>query len=266
MWAADVVPVSAVMPTWSAKRKITCGTVRPVLDELVYTRVLQHFPVGRQQREALVEDAALAAELPHGAIPAHRGEASVLHDGRLGRRAGVELGELRDAHVGNAEEPCLAGSVQALHRLPRFPVVVAQAVTDRGPMQDVGVEVVDAEVLQRAREGLFDLRGEWCVRVIRETVVLAVDVGELRLEEDVLAMETGGSEGGGQGLADAGFVVVATLVGGVDGAKAGVEGHPHEAGGRVFLPGGAVEEGRDAHVAHGGVPCWLPVSLHGEAA
>src|SRR5213593_988748 len=166
----------------------------------------------------------------------------------------------------NAEEPCLPGAVQALHRLPRFPVVVAQAMTDRGPMQDVGVEVVDAEVLQRAREGLFDLRGEWRVRVIRETVILAVDVGELRLEEDVLALETGGSEGGGQGLADAGFVVVAPLVGGVAGAKAGVEGHPHEAGGRVFLPGGAVEEGRDADVAHGGVPCWLPVSLHGEAA
>src|SRR3989454_4304075 len=31
----------------------------------------------------------------------------------------------------------------ALHRLPGFPVVGAQAVTDRGPMQDVGVQVVN---------------------------------------------------------------------------------------------------------------------------
>ena len=38
MCAPDVVPVSAVMPTWSAKRKITCGTVLPVLDAISCTR------------------------------------------------------------------------------------------------------------------------------------------------------------------------------------------------------------------------------------
>ncbi len=130
-------------------------------------------------------------------------------------------------------------------------------------MQDVGVQVVDAEVLQRARAGLLDLRGEGRAWVVGKAVVLAIDVGEFRLEEDVLAVKMAGGEGISQCLADGGFVVVAALVGGVDGAKARGEGHPHEAGGLVFLPRRAVEEGRDADIAHAGVACGLPVFRHG---
>src|SRR5437773_1452411 len=79
----------------------------------------------------------------------------------------------------------------------------------------------------------------------------------------ILAVKMAGGEGVSQCLADGGFVVVAALVGGVDAAKAGVDGHPHEAGGLVFLPRRAVEEGRGADVAHAGVACGLPVFRHG---
>ena len=127
-------------------------------------------------------------------------------------------------------------------------------------------KVVNAEVLQRARERLLDLRGEWGAGVIGKTVVLPVDVGELRLEEDVRAAETAGGEGGSQGLADGGFVVVAALIGGVDAAEAGVEGHAHEAGGVVFLPRRAVEKGWDANVMDAGVSGRFPLSLHEEGA
>jgi len=133
-------------------------------------------------------------------------------------------------------------------------------------MQDVRVEVVDAEMLQRARERLLDLRGEWSTRIIGKTVVLPVDVGELRLEEDALAAETAGGEGGSQGLANGGFVVVAALIGSVDAAEAGVERYLHEAGGVVFLPRRAVEKGRDANVMHAGVSGRFPLSLHEEGA
>src|SRR5438034_10297346 len=71
-----------------------------------------------------------------------------------------------------------------------------------------------------------------------------------------------GGEGVSQRLADRGFVVVAALVGGVDAAKAGVDGHAGEEGGIVFLPRRAVEEGRDADIAHAGVACGLPVFRH----
>src|SRR5207244_11899978 len=92
--------------------------------------------------------------------------------------------------------------------------------------------------------------------------VLSIDVGELGLEEDVLAVKMAGGEGVSQCLADRGFVVVAALVGGVDAAKAGADGHAGEEGGIVFLPRRAVEEGRDADIAHAGVAWGLPVLRH----
>lgn len=98
----------------------------------------------------------------------------------------MELRELPDIHVGHADEPRPAGSVQALHRLPGFPVVGAQAMSDRWPVENVRVEAVGTEVLQRPGERLLDLRRERRARVVGQAVVLPAEVGELRLEEDVL--------------------------------------------------------------------------------
>ena len=42
----------------------------------------QYFQVRRQQREALVDDAMFAAEMPNLAVPAGNGEAAVLYKRR----------------------------------------------------------------------------------------------------------------------------------------------------------------------------------------
>src|SRR5207248_937482 len=64
--------------------------------------------------------------------------------------------------------------------------------------------------------------------------------------------ESACGEGLSQGLADAGFVVVAALVRGDDAAKAGIEGHAHESTRVVLLPRRAVDEGGHAGGLHGG--------------
>src|SRR2546425_34597 len=73
-------------------------------------------------------------------------------------------------------------------------------------------------------------------------VALAVPVGELRLEEQLLARHDACAVRGGEALADAGLEVVAPLVRGVDAAKARSQRELGHRGGAVFLPGRAVEE------------------------
>ena len=54
-------------------------------------------------------------------------------------------------------------------------------------MEEVCVKVVDAEVLERAFEGLHDLPPDRRARVVRQPVVLGVAKRELRLEEHLIA-------------------------------------------------------------------------------
>src|SRR5213593_2913478 len=84
-------------------------------------------------------------------------------------------------------------------------------------------------------------------------MVLPVHVGELRLEEDVLPLETPGREGVGECLSDSSFDVVAALIGRVDPAKTGIDRHAHQPGGVVFLPRRAVDQPRHPDVMHSSV-------------
>ena len=109
-------------------------------------------------------------------------------------------------------------------------------------MQHVAVDVVGAEMLERAGHRLGDLRGQAGGRVVRQPVVLAALIGELRLQEQIRARDDARAVGGGEPLTDAGFEVVAPLVRGVDTAEARAQRELGERGGAIFLPGGAVEE------------------------
>ena len=131
------------------------------------------------------------------------------------------------------------------------------------PVQHVAVDVIGAQVLERAGHRLGDLRGEVGVRVVGQPVVLAALVGELRLEEEIRARDHARAVGGGEPLTDAGLEVVPPLVGGVDAPEARPERELGERRGAVFLPGGAVEEIGNARASRLGIGpfCHGPMAL-----
>ena len=114
------------------------------------------------------------------------------------------------------------------------PVALRRAVQHEESMR------VDAEVLERARERLRDLRRDRRVRVVRQAVVLPVAERELGLQEQLVARHR--RRLAADRRADAGLVVVLALVRGVDAAEAGRRARRARALGRVLLPRGAVEE------------------------
>jgi hypothetical protein len=73
-------------------------------------------------------------------------------------------------------------------------------------------------------------------------MVLAFLIGELGLEKKTGPRDEACAIGGGQALSDAGFKIVAALVGRIDGAKARADSEFGKGGGTVFFPRSAVKE------------------------
>src|SRR5204862_299890 len=202
-----------------------------------------------QQREALIDDAACAAEAAHVTVPHRAREAAVLHEPRLYARLRAEQLELIERDVAHAEEARLLRVVQLLHRAPDVEIVLRQTMTTRRTMQHIRVDRVDLQMLERARKRLPHLHRDVGVRIVRKAMILRVDVRELRLQEELLAAHAARLDR----CADGRFEVMPPLIRGVDAAKAGLDREPHAALRVVFFPGGAVEEGRD-HRRHGNLP------------
>ena len=81
-------------------------------------------------------------------------------------------------------------------------------------------------------------------------MVLSALVSEFGLQEKIGAGGHAGAIGGGQALADSGFEVMLSLVGGVDGAKTRAQRQFSKTRSAVFLPGGAVEKIRNGGSRH----------------
>ena len=91
-------------------------------------RMGHRLAVGGQQREALIADAALAAEGAHLAVPAQHRIAAVLHEGRrLGMSAGHLL-QVVERHIAHPDQPRPAGFALSQHRLPDFDIVGGPAI------------------------------------------------------------------------------------------------------------------------------------------
>src|SRR6058998_2869484 len=111
-------------------------------------------------------------------------------------------------------------------------------------------------------------------RIVGQPVVLAVLVGELRLQKKIRTRHHARAVGGGEPLTDSGLDVVPPLVGGVDAPEAHPERELGEALGPVLLPGGAVEEiGKGCGMLrrHDGILPWswpldLPLEYHDNQA
>jgi hypothetical protein len=83
-------------------------------------------------------------------------------------------------------------------------------------VQQVGIDHLDAQVIDRAGEGLLDLERDRGVRIVGQAVILPRPGGELRLEEQAIAAHQAAGEGRRDGLPDRRLVVMATLVGGIE--------------------------------------------------
>ena len=158
MWPASVVPVRGTMPTSSANQEDDLGD-RPAVPPgyLGQLGPGQGVAVGGQQGEALVGQAAGGAEGADVAVPAPRRVAPVLDEARPHPRLVAHEWELPQGEVADAQQAGTAALVQGLHRPPRLPVRRGQAVLPAGAVQQVRVDHVGAQVLQRAGERLLDL-------------------------------------------------------------------------------------------------------------
>ena len=97
-------------------------------------------------------------------------------------------------------------------------------------------------MLERTGERLLDLDGDGGVGVVGQAVILPAPEGELGLQEQVVPRHQAAPDRRRDGLADRRLVVMAALVGGIDAAKALLQGQLGQALRLVLLPGGPVQE------------------------
>src|ERR1035438_2316613 len=82
-------------------------------------------------------------------------------------------------------------------------------------------------------------------------MILTALVGKFGLQEKVGARDDSGAIGSRQSFAYPNFRVMATLVGGVDAAKAAAQSEFRKGRAAIFFPCGAVEEGGDGQTCRG---------------
>src|SRR5262245_52113431 len=153
------------------------------------------------------------AEVSDGPVPAVVGVAAVLYEAGAAARVFVKELKLVGRDVADAEQACAAGVEDGFHGSPGGPVVGGQADPLRGAVEQIGIEGLDAEVSERASEGLLDLDGDWGLRIVGQAMVLSALKGELGLQKKVGARVEAARNCCGDCLTDRGFVVMAALIG-----------------------------------------------------
>jgi hypothetical protein len=111
-------------------------------------------------------------------------------------------------------------------------------------VEDIAIDVICAEVFERARHGLRDLVGETSTRVVRQAVILAIDVGEFGLQKELGSRDDALVVGLGQCFANARFKVVAPLIRSIDAPESGPQREQRECGSSLLLPSSSIEECR----------------------
>ena len=228
------------------------------LGDLAQGRRLELASVGREQRKPLVDDAVVATQRTHAAVPARAGVTSVLNERDGNRRDPDQARELIERDVADAEQAHATVAHQRFHRGPHLAIGLAQPAARGGAMQHVRIDGARLQVLERTLEGLPNLGREVRSWIVGEPVILPVDEGELGLEEQRLAGAAAGRHELLHGLSHRGLQVVPALIGGVDGAEARAERPQRQLRGAIFLPRRTVDEGRHADVAR----CQFPIA-HG---
>src|SRR5579862_26377 len=180
----------------------------------------QHLTIGRQQRKTLVNYVICSAELADATIPTSGGVTAILHKSRANTRLLAKRLELFQRDIADTEHADEALLVDGFHRAPRGPIVGSQTDALAGTVQHKGVNSVGAKMFQGTFERLLDLERDRGFGIVRQAMILAALKGEFGLKEKIVAHHQTARDDRGDGLADASFVVVLSLVGGIDAAKA----------------------------------------------
>ena len=143
----------------------------------------QHFAIGGQEREALIEQSIRGAELPNVAVPALLGVAPVLDKAGPDSVPGGRGPNLLKGDIADAEETGPAALLDGLHRPPGLPVGRRQSDPLGWAMEQEGIDHLDAQVLERAGERLLDLDRDGCLGVVGQAVILPPPESELGLKE-----------------------------------------------------------------------------------
>src|ERR1700685_2620015 len=113
-------------------------------------------------------------------------------------------------------------------------------------MEQDAIEVISLQVFEGCGDGLCHLVRKWRLWIVRYPAgILAGQRGEFGLQVEVGAGETFSSAGGNAGTYTR-LIVMLGLTGGVNAAKSVLYGKIHQLLGGGLLPGGAVDDPRDA--------------------
>src|SRR3954452_17756336 len=123
-------------------------------------------PARAERAVRLERDAARLASLEEPAAELERAELDLVDD-RLRAAKGEHLVDLRDAEVRDADRLCAPGGVRALHALPR-PRGAAL-----GPVDDVQVDLLDAQALEAALRLLLGVPGRARIELRRDEDLVA---------------------------------------------------------------------------------------------
>src|SRR5260370_3765971 len=141
----------------------------------------QRLAIGGEQREALVDQSVGGAELPDLKIPTPNGVASVLNDAGPDACLLPEALELFEGDVADPEQASPAAIADRFHRSPGLPVFRSQAYPLSGAVEQIGIDYLGAQMVERAGERLLDLGPDWRFRIVGQAVILRTPEGKLGL-------------------------------------------------------------------------------------
>ncbi len=212
--------------------------------QILHIGVVQHLPVRCQQREPLIDNAIGGAEIAHVTVPVPRRVATDLGEARFEPGNLFVHLQLFQRDITDPDMPDHARVVQGLHRLPGVKISGGEPFSHRRPVQDKTVDLAHPQMFPRGCKGLLDLFTHRRLWVIRQSLVLPAKMGELGLDEDILAGDQPLVYRVSNPLAHGCFEIMLTLVRRIDAAKPLFQRHLGEPAGTVFLPGGPVQERR----------------------
>ena len=224
-----------------AKNDLRRGLAVPARDRLGLV-VVQHIPVRGEQRESLIDDSALGAEVPNVPVPLPGCITADLCETRFDPRELIQRAQLIEGYIRDPKRVRTTGVIDLFHRFPRFDIGRRQPLSGRRPVQHVAVDDFGSEVFLRRRKGLLHLRTDRCLFVIGHLVVLPSPVRELGLQKEVVARHNQAvSDGIRDPLADRRFEIVLSLVRCIDTPEALLNGQTRETPRLICLPGRAVK-------------------------
>src|SRR5215208_6219110 len=132
----------------------------------------------------------LLADFTYLSIPGCYRKTAILHHHRLHLSFLAKQCQLRRGDVADADHLGLSGFIELFHRPPHLPIRCPEPPARKWRVQDIGIDIVRPQMLQRAIERLLYLRSEVGTGIVRSTMVLTIGRSKLCLEKQCFARYT----------------------------------------------------------------------------